>query len=73
MRIERVVDCLKHGYWVRVLCRCGNNAFLDPRKLITKDGRVTLTTEMDDLFEILRCRVCKARPYDIHFTLRPER
>lgn len=73
IRIERVSDMPKHGYFLRVRCRCGNNNTLDPAKLIKKGGKVDLATTLDDLYDILRCRICKQRPWDVHMTLKLEK
>ena len=72
-RIDRVSEASANGYWIKVLCRCGNNTSLDPQRLVTKGGRVGLTTRIDDLFKILKCRLCGQRPYDLHLTLKVEK
>lgn len=68
-RVDTVAKAKSEGYWIRVLCRCGNNNTLNPNKLIRKGGRVGLTTTIEDLYAILVCGQCKQRPYDVHVTL----
>ena len=67
-RIDTVSQLSRRGYVVAVKCRCGNNATLTPAHLINM--RVSRLVELDDR---LKCRVCGARPHDVHVTLPVDR
>jgi len=71
-RADTISKIIGQGYWVRVLCGCGNNNTLDPRKLMKKGGKVGLSTSIDDLAGMLKCKLCGGRPRDVHATFKPE-
>lgn len=71
-KADTISQLMRHDYHIRVLCRCGNNATLSPEKLLA-GRKVGLATSIDDLFSILSCKLCKARPYDVHATIKPEK
>lgn len=68
-RVETVAKAKSEGYHIRVLCRCGNNATINPRTLLKKGGKVGLSTTIDDLGHVLKCKLCGQRPSDVHVTL----
>lgn len=60
IRIETVAQMAKHGYSLRALCRCGNNAKLTAEQLMAAHcGRVS------DAERRLICKVCKRRPREV--------
>lgn len=68
-KADTISQMIGHRYWLRVLCRCGNNATINPRTLLKKGGKVGLSTSIDDLARVLKCKLCGQRPSDVHVTL----
>lgn len=71
-RIDTISQIMGQDYWIRVLCRCGNNTTVDPGKLLFA-RKVSLKTTVDQLRGMFVCKLCRARPYDVHATFKPEK
>ena len=69
---DTISQIKRHGWWVRVICRCGNNKTMRPVELENSSRKVTGHTTIEQLRGILKCKLCGARPWDVHFTFKPE-
>jgi hypothetical protein len=70
-KADTISQIMGHGWWIRVLCRCGNNNTLNPERLLKKGGRAGLSTSVEELRGILKCKLCGQRPWDVHATFKP--
>jgi hypothetical protein len=73
-KADTISQLMGHGYWVRILCRCGNNATISPSALMKSHRAVSISTStrIDELQSILKCKLCGQRPSDVHATFKPE-
>jgi hypothetical protein len=66
-RLKTLSDLKRNGYWLKVICRCGHDARLDPMMLIECG-----LTRLDDVGNRLKCSNCGGRDIDYHACNGPE-
>lgn len=66
-RLRTLTDLQRNGYWLRVVCRCGHEARLNPVPLIVKG-----VVRLDDVPARLKCSACGSREIDYHACSGPE-
>jgi len=69
-KADTISQLMRHGYWISVKCRCGNNATLNPQRLLNA-RKVGLGTTIEQLYGKLSCKVCGQRPWDVCATFEP--
>lgn len=70
-RADTISQLMGHGFWVRVLCRCGNNATISPEALIAR-GKAKLSDTIEQVAAKMRCKLCRTRPHDVFAAFPPE-
>lgn len=67
-RVDTLSQVARNGYWVAVICRCGNRRTFDPVAL-SLQYKVRM---MDELMKRGRCKLCRQRPWDVQPCFKPE-
>lgn len=71
-RVDTTTDLSKHGYWLQVRCKCGNNRKLSPARLMHVTKGHDAGGRLDKIEAKLRCGVCGGRPCEVSLCLPPK-